>query len=660
MRKLSRKRAESVAGFGILLLFLFAGVTAWLAVSSGWRNAVVVEGLPPIPVWSASVPTLVAAAFLTICLPVWVLSWLLLRLRRVADEERDAWERMEAERRTKRTDHALFSVDDQGAFTGANRLLFVEKYIVPISSLIMSIVLAGAAVLFFRMRYQGAGWPNIEKTGLATAFLVCEAFFCFLIGMYAKGMGRHAEWRPLRAGASFAVGGALMLVAGAASLGAFSLNVPQVESIAGYIVPVFMGLVALEIFINFVLDFYRPRVAGQEARPSYESRILGLFVEPGGVLRTVATTLDYQFGFKVSETWFYRFLERSVAPLVLFWVLTFYLLTSILIIGPSELAIVEHFGVPRDGGQAIGPGLHLKWPWPIERVHRFPATETREMILGGEGLHDERGLIWTAAHFEKEYPFLVAKRLEEADKGAGKDAAPALPVSLMAANMSLQYRVKQSERGLYNYQYKVRNPDQLIEALAYREMTQYMASVDLHEVMTTERRKATKILKQRIQATLDREELGVEVVFVGFLGVHPPVENEVGLAFERVGAAEEKVLAAVLEAEGYKNRQEAMAKADEARVLDAAIAGSFGRMMAAEGEHDRFKSQVIAHEAAPDVYRVREKLLTAERGLKDIRKYLIITDEVDRLVIPIDLEEVKRPELWDVDLTRPDEGKEEE
>jgi len=656
VRKLSRKRAESVAGLGILLLFVFAGITGWLAGWSGWRLVETVLG--PRPVWSGSVPAMAAAAFLAMSLPVWVLSWLLLRLRRLADEEREAWERMEAERLTERADHALFSVDDQGAFTAANRLQFMEKYILPIGSLAMGFMLAGAAALLFLMRYRGAPEPNIERTGLAAAFLVVEAFFCFLLGMYTKGMGRQAEWRPLRAGASFTVSGALALIVGATSLGAWSLNVPQVEWIAGYIVPGFMVLVAFEIFVNFILNFYRPRVAGKESRPSYESRILGLFVEPGGILRTVAATLDYQFGFKVSETWFYQFLERAVAPLLLFWALTFYLLTCILIIGPNEQAIVECFGRPRHGGEAIGPGLHLKWPWPIERAYRFPAAETREMILGGKGLKEEEGLLWTKAHFEQEFPFLVAARIEEIDRNAGQEGA--LPVNMMSANIALHYRVTKTEHGLYNYRYKVAAPDELLEALAYREMTQYMANIDLHEVMTTGRRKAVDSLRKLIQAAADRENLGIEVVFVGFLGVHPPVVGEVGLAFEKVGAAEEEMQAKVLKAVGYRNRQEKVALSERARVLDMAVAGAFERMMAAEGERDRFLGQVIAYQAAPEVYPVREYSMAMERGLKDIRKYIIAADEVDHLVIPIDLEEVKRPEIWDVDLGRPPEGEEEE
>jgi len=72
-----------------------------------------------------------------------------------------------------------------------------------------------------------------------------------------------------------------------------------------------------EMVVNFVLAFYRPRVAGEPRRVFYESRLLGVFCEPEGIIRSVAQTIDYQFGFRVSETWFYRLLGRIVLPLLL-------------------------------------------------------------------------------------------------------------------------------------------------------------------------------------------------------------------------------------------------------------------------------------------------------------------------------------------------------
>src|SRR5512140_2202336 len=121
------------------------------------------------------------------------------------------------------------------------------------------------------------------------------------------------------------------------------------------------------------MDIYRPRLKGQYIRSAFESRLLGLISETGGILYTAANAIDYQFGFKVSQTWFFQLLEKAIAPLILFSIVTLYLLTCITIVQPDEKGIIERFGKPIIENQ-IGPGLHLKLPWPIDIAYNYPVN----------------------------------------------------------------------------------------------------------------------------------------------------------------------------------------------------------------------------------------------------------------------------------------------
>ena len=76
-------------------------------------------------------------------------------------------------------------------------------------------------------------------------------------------------------------------------------------------------LIALETLINLIFEMYRPRVKGKVERPVYESRLVSLLGQPEGLITTAAQTLDYQFGFKVSETWAYRLFEQWLPRLIL-------------------------------------------------------------------------------------------------------------------------------------------------------------------------------------------------------------------------------------------------------------------------------------------------------------------------------------------------------
>src|SRR6185503_7680178 len=127
---------------------------------------------------------------------------------------------------------------------------------------------------------------------------------------------------------------------------------------------VLLALNALETMVNLVLEIYRPRVKGQQARLLYESRLVGLLSQPEGLITTAAQALDYQFGFKVSDTWFYKFLERALGWLILLQVVVLLLSTSIIFIEPGEQGILERFGKPVDSRHVLQPGAHLKLPWP--------------------------------------------------------------------------------------------------------------------------------------------------------------------------------------------------------------------------------------------------------------------------------------------------------
>lgn len=650
MRKLSRKRAESVALYAFLMQAFLSGCTFFIAA------------------WCKSQAAWASAWVLLLGLPVWLLSWLLLRQRRLAEEEAAEWERLEAERKAgggERT--SLFVAGEQEAFIAQTRLRQLEKYLLPTGSLIVAVLFGLLGALLFLARWREGRIPVAENANLGAALLLCESFILFLVGMYARGMARQAEWRPLRAGASFMMAGSLALCISGLGLAAWGLQFKLIEQVAALIIPALMVLTAVEILLNFILDFYRPRIPGQEARPSYDSRLLGLLTEPGGILRTAAATLDYQFGFKVSETWFYRFLERAIAPLLLFQGVAFYLLTCVLVVGPEQQAIIERWGRPiraeaSGAGEAtvrvFGPGLHLKWPWPIERAYRFPALQVQEIAIGGEGVVEGAKFIWTQEHFKTEYHFLVATRLEEVGGAGGESEKAPPPVNMLAANIVVQYRVKPTPKGLYDFRYRVADTRALLEGLAYREATRYLAHVDLLEVMSKGRRACADVLKQRIQEAVDAENMGVDIVFVGLTNIHPPVQGEVGMAFERVVAAEEERVATVLQAVGYKNQQEYGAVEERAKILATARGEAFERVKNAEGERDRFMCQLSAYHAAPSVFPVREYLRALEAGLKDIRKYVLLTEHLSNLTIPIDLQEVKRPELFDVELGRPEEKRE--
>ena len=261
--------------------------------------------------------------------------------------------------------------------------------------------------------------------------------------------------------------------------------------------------------------------------------------------------MDYQFGFKVSETWFYKFLERALVWLVLLQIFILMLSTGFVIINPNELAIVERFGKPRAVDPVLEPGLHFKLPWPIEQIYRHPAKEIQNFSVGNyydDNASSNRILLWQATQGETETNFLVASKEQ-----TSVEEDQTVPVNLLTAAVPIQYVVND----FLAWSYKHAEPAKLLKSISNREVVRYLVSVDIIDFMSTGRLEAANKLKENIQYQANSLELGVEVLFVGLQDIHPPIGDKttpVAASFEEViGAGEDgaNVLKAVAYAEMF-------------------------------------------------------------------------------------------------------------
>ncbi|GAH40091.1 unnamed protein product, partial [marine sediment metagenome] len=229
-------------------------------------------------------------------------------------------------------------------FTVAQRRLqLFEKWFLPVFS---------AAVAVYQIAMGLYLLKAVSAEAEPTQPLICAvcmtgiAFISFLISRYATGMSTQPQWKPLRAGGSIFLGIAILCFVLAIGLGLAQFKFFVVINIIDYVVGGLLVVLGAETALNVVLDIYRPRLKDQYSRSAFDSRLLGIINEPGGILHTAAGAIDYQFGFKVSQTWFYKLLEKAIVPLVLFAIVVLYLLSCVVIVNPNEEAIIEHFGNP--------------------------------------------------------------------------------------------------------------------------------------------------------------------------------------------------------------------------------------------------------------------------------------------------------------------------
>jgi regulator of protease activity HflC (stomatin/prohibitin superfamily) len=153
---------------------------------------------------------------------------------------------------------------------------------------------------------------------------------------------------------------------------------------------------------------------------------------------------------------------------------------------------------------------------------------------------------------------------------------------------------------LYAYAYAYRDVGQVLKGIAFRELTQYMASVDLFRIMAQDRGEAAVELRKRIEEEAAKLKLGVKIVYVGFLGIHPP--RDVAKDFETVVAAEQKKEASRQEA--LRRQNEILAQVAGSRVLAEDLYKAIGELEKLEAAQPANREGLKKREA-----RVEELLL---------------------------------------------------
>jgi len=576
-----------------------------------------------------SATSAVGAVFLGMGFLVAAISYFQMRL-----ENREHLEQLEFEEIAKdRNRSALFDESGDDTFLAKKARQQFERFFVPAFTTLLGIGQAVAAYFLWKW-LPDAGFPDLTKAPLVMVAFSAFAVVLFMLGKYSSGVARLEKLRLLRPGGAYLLLGSVICVVVVVSFAAGRFDFPGLDSLLARVMVVLLALSTIETLINLVLELYRPRTTRLAERALYESRLIGLLGQPVGLVSTAAQALDYQFGFKVSETWFYKFLEKALAWLILFQLGILMISTTFVIIDPNQLGLLERFGKPRSSGAVLEPGIHFKWPWPIDKVYRHPAKELLSFDVGYEVEDKEsigRTLLWTRTHYDTEINFLVASR-EQAAKSANSSEDQAVPVNLLTAAVPVQFVVKDFQAWYYNHA----NPAELLQSIGHREVVRYLVNVDIIDIMSKGRLKAAAALKQNIQERSDKLGLGVEIVFVGLQDIHPPVGDkttQVAGSFEEVIGAEQEMKAKILQAEGYEAGIVPTSRGEAAKIVSEAEGARFERTLTSEAKAKQFLDLVKAYQSAPDVFKQRKYFDAMANSLTNVRKYVIVPKEVNETFI---------------------------
>ncbi|MBC7835168.1 MAG: hypothetical protein H7Y88_08715 [Phycisphaerales bacterium] len=433
----------------------------------------------------------------------------------------------------------------------AKRLAWMHRLLLPMVGLLLAGLLIGVGVFRFQQARELVDPDKFsapDARGWAIALGLIFGVSNFLFARYVSGLGKVPMWVNLRAGAAQAVGSAL--VCAAIAIGQF-VDYAGPDAVLRYlqvVFPAMMVMLGAEFVLSFLLNIYRPRKAGETPRPAFDSRVLGFVAAPDKIAESISEAINYQFGFDVTSSWFYRLLSRSMLVLTLVGVAVIWLMTAVAVVGPDERGIRI-----RNGARVseVGPGAYVKWPWPVERVERFKATEARRLDLSSPPPAGDKAILWTNEHGvdEKDHYLLVRPSAEEAD-ARSPGASATSDFVLVTAEVPMYYAVEDVTK--YEEFAAPESRQELLKSIGMRALLEYMGTVRVDDLLGNARTDTAEGARQAVQQAYQamNPSPGIRVLFVGIEGAHPPTET--AASFEQVVTSEQTRESAIEQAQSER------------------------------------------------------------------------------------------------------------
>lgn len=432
-------------------------------------------------------------------------------------------------------DSSVFEGAREEMRVAARRLDWMHRLLMPLISLAYAGSLISIGVVRFlseRAMLDPDAQIGSTLTGWAIALGVGVAAAGFVFARFVAGMAKQPVWSNLRGGAAVSVGASLVGLLLAVAHFLDFLDAPVALRWMHVVLPVAMTVLGVEIVLNFILNLYRPRRKGEAPKPAFESRILSFLAAPDRLAESVGGAISYQFGFDVTDSWFYRLLSRTLGLLFISGGVVLWALSSIAIVQPNEQALVLRFGSLQ---REVGPGAHFKYPWPVETVETYSATSVNQLHVGAHTPEGTEPILWTNDHLGsgQREQFMIVQPTRQAG-----DALGPRDLSLLAVEAPVHFTVRDLTK--FDAFAEPGSRQRLLRSIAEREVMEFLGSRSIDEILGAGRGPLSDELRARIQEAFTRADTGVEVLFAGIVAAHPPQANDVALAYQRVTASEQR------------------------------------------------------------------------------------------------------------------------
>lgn len=266
-----------------------------------------------------------------------------------------------------------------------------------------------------------------------------------------------------------------------------------------------------------------------------------------------------------------------------------YFVSGFYVVNADEHAVVRRFGAIE---ARVGPGMHYRMPWPVDRVDVLKTTSVMKIGVGFE-LRDN------------DTESLKGVELLTGD------------TNILNVALVVQYVI----RNPADYLFQVDKPQTLVGTLAESVLTETVVGMPIDEVLTTGRLAIQGRVKLKTQEVLDRYQSGVQISSVNIMNI--TLDPTVAQAFQDVADAMADREKTQNEARAYANDQIPRARGEASRTVSEAQNYKQQRVAEAIGNTTRFQALLQEYQKAPEVTRSRIYLDSMEKILPKVKLYVI-------------------------------------
>ncbi len=299
-----------------------------------------------------------------------------------------------------------------------------------------------------------------------------------------------------------------------------------------------------------------------------------------------------------------RGLGRWIILLIVVLVLVF---SSLYTVGPEELGVVLRLG---RFVRNTSPGLHLKLPIGIERVTKVPVQRQLKAEFGFRTLSAGVRSQFSTRGFEGESHMLTGDL-----NGA-------------VVEWVVQFRIVDP----YKFLFRVRSVTETFRAMSEAVMRGVVGDRTVNEVLTVGRQEVAAEAEQWLQELCDQYETGIKVDQVVLQDVNPP--DPVKPSFNEVNEAQQEKEKLINQAQSEYNKAVPKARGEAEQTIQQARGYALDRVNRARGDSARFVDVFTSFRRAPEVTRKRIYLETMNEILPQVRRKVVIDDNL-RSVLPL-------------------------